>query len=120
MLYLNFSIFQYDKMNKKAFEMAISTLVIIVLGVVLLIGLILAITKGFDFFNTSSKPFLDTTQASSIKQACILACSNEDKITYCCEEYEIDDSEIKCTDTRLEVNCGLNCSGFNCEAETEE
>lgn len=72
------------------------------------------LTKGFKNLNSSTEPFLDTTQTSAIKQACSLACSNEDKLTYCCKEYEIDDKKIQCGDERLGVGCGLRCERFSC------
>lgn len=101
-------------MNRKAFELAISTLVIIVIGVLVLIGLAYILTNGFKTLSSSTKPFLDTTQASSVKQACSLACANEDKLTYCCKEYDIDNAKIKCNDKRLEVSCQINCKDYNC------
>lgn len=102
-------------MNKKAFEMTISTVVLMVLAVVLLIGLVLFLTNGFNIFRSSTDPFLDTTQSSSVKQACLLACHSEDKLTYCCKEYDIDEQEISCDDERLELDCSLDCAGFECQ-----
>ena len=101
-------------MDKKAFEMTISTVVLMVLAVVLLIGLVLFLTNGFKSFQSSTDPFLDTARSSSIKQACSLACQNEDKLAYCCQEYEIDEQKISCGDERLEVDCNLDCAGFEC------
>jgi len=102
-------------MNTKAIELAISTLILIVLGVLVLIGLTYVLTNGFETLKSSSEPFLDTTQSSSVKQACSLACSNEDKLTFCCEEYDVDELKIKCTDKRLEISCQLNCEDFACD-----
>ena len=101
-------------MNRKAFELSISMLILLILGVLVLIGVTIFLTKGFGYFDSSSKPFLDTTQSSSIKQACSLACSQSDKLTFCCKEYEIDENKIKCQDNRLEVNCELDCTNFDC------
>ena len=101
-------------MNKKAFELAISTLVLIVSCVLILTGLTYVVTDGFKTFRQSTKPFLDTTQASSVKQACSLACSNQDKLTFCCREYDIDDMKIKCADERLALNCNIDCANFSC------
>lgn len=104
-------------MNRKAIQLAISTLILIILGIAVLIGLIYFLTDGFKTLKSSTDPFLDTTTASAIKTACNLACDSSDKLTYCCEEYEIDDVKIKCKDSRLEVSCDLNCQDFSCTGE---
>ena len=102
-------------MDKKALDLAISTLILIVLGILVLIGLAYVLTDGFSTLKSSTKPFLDTTQASSIKQACSIACTSEDRLTFCCRNYTIDSQDIKCFDSRLEINCNtLNCDNFNC------
>ncbi len=101
-------------MNSKAMEMAISTLILIVIGILVLIGLTYALTGGFKSFTASSKPFMDTSKSTSIKQACSIACENNDKITFCCGNYTIDSKDIKCSDSRLEVSCGIDCKNFNC------
>jgi len=72
------------------------------------------LTNGFSNLKSSSEPFLDTTESSSIRTACQLACDNKDKITFCCKEYEIDKEKIKCTDSRLEIQCNLNCKEYSC------
>ena len=89
-----------------------STLIVIILGVVVLIGLILAFNGSIKVFKSSTKPFYDTTQSSSIKQACSLACENTDKLTFCCRKYKIDELEIGCSDSRLDVDCpSMTCDG---------
>lgn len=105
-------------LNRKAFELAISTLILLILGILVLIGIVYAVTDGFKNFKSSSQPFLDTTQSSSVKQACELACQNSDKLSYCCNEYEINKQKIKCSDSRLEVSCGLSCQDYDCGPET--
>ena len=105
-------------MNRKAFELSISAIVVIILSVLVLIGLALFMTGGFKNLKSSTEPFLDTTQSSSIKQACELACQNQDKLTYCCKEYNIDNEKISCKDSRLEVSCKLNCENFECSPGT--
>ncbi len=100
--------------EKRGFELAISTIVILVLGLFVLIGLALLVSGGIDVFKSSTKPFLDTSSASSIKQACVLACENGDKITYCCKKYDIDREKVSCGDQRFEIQCGLECRDFQC------
>ena len=101
--------------DKKAFEMAISTLVIIILGVMVLVGLILVFTGSISIFKSSTKPFLDVAQSSSLKEACSFACGNSDSLTYCCKEYTIDSQKVKCDDKRLNAPCdNLICKDVKC------
>jgi len=103
--------------NKKGLELAISTLVMIIIGIVVLVAIILAVSGGFENLKSTTDPFLDTTQSSSVKQACTFACENADKLTFCCNEYEVDGEKIGCSDSRLEANCPANfCEGFVCNA----
>ena len=102
-------------MNRKAIELAITTLILIILGILVLVGLLYMTTNGFNTFKTTTKPFLDTTQSTAIKLACAQACENQDKLIFCCNEYDIDNKKIKCSDSRLEINCELNCASFTCE-----
>ncbi len=104
-------------MNRKAIELAISTLVLLVLGILVLIGVTYFLTDGFKTLKSSTEPFLDTTQASSIKAGCQLACDNADKYTFCCEKYTIQKEEIRCTDSRLEIQCSLTCADTSCLAD---
>ena len=101
-------------MHKKGIELAVSTLIVLVLGILILIGLAYVMTGGFKMFKGASQPFIDTTSASAVKQGCLLACTNQDKLTYCCKNYTLDGSKVSCEDKRLEVSCGLHCEGFSC------
>ena len=100
--------------NKKGIELAISTLILIVLGVLILIGLVYAVTRGFDIFQSSTEPFVSTTEVSAVREACSLACVQEDKITFCCEKFKVQGSDIKCSDARLEIDCVLSCEDLSC------
>jgi hypothetical protein len=106
---------KYKPMNRTALELAISTVILLVLGVFVLVGLAYMITNGFSTLKSSTEPLLDTTEGSTLRQACILACSNEDSLTYCCREYTIQDQKLKCTDSRLNLDCSLECEQVSCE-----
>ncbi|MDO8459814.1 MAG: hypothetical protein Q7S74_01770 [Nanoarchaeota archaeon] len=101
-------------MNSKAFELAISALVVIILGILVLIALAFSLTNGFKSFKSTSQPYFDTTESTSLKQACQLACDNQDSLTFCCKNYTLEKQETKCSDKRLGINCNLNCEIFNC------
>lgn len=100
--------------NKKGLEMAISTIVLLIIGLAVLIGLILLLRNGILGFNQGTKPFLENAEASAVKSACELACNSENKLTYCCGNFTVSNKKIKCADGRLEVGCGLSCEGFAC------
>ena len=105
-----------NKMNRKAFELTVSAIVLFILGFLVLIGLVYLFTQGTESFNKSTKPFLDSAQVDSIRLACSNACDTQNKLTYCCEKYEIDKEEITCEDERLEVSCSLDCQNYKCES----
>ncbi len=100
--------------NKKGLELAISTLILIILGIVILIGLLYAVTGGFKKFKSTTDPLLQSVEGSAVKKACEIACQGEDKITYCCKEQSISGTKLKCNDNRLEIECPLRCEGFSC------
>lgn len=103
-------------MNKKGIELAISTLILIIIGIAVLVGLSYALTGGFKSFKGSTDPLLSASQSSSVKEACKLACTAEDKITFCCKEFNVGSGfgNMTCTNKKLEISCGVNCEGFNC------
>jgi hypothetical protein len=101
-------------MNKRGFELAISTIVVIVIGMLVLVALILATRGAFESLESTSTAFGNTAQVAAIKEACNIACSTNDRLTYCCEDFETQDETIRCTDDRLEASCNLDCSAFSC------
>lgn len=104
-------------MNRKAMQLAISTLILILLGIILLVAVIVALTGGFDRLTQTTDPFEDSAQASAVKQTCTSACEQESRIIYCCAEYTINEETITCNDPRLELDCQLDCTDFDCGEE---
>jgi len=102
-------------MNRKAIQLATSTLILIVIGILLLIGIAYALTDGFKSFKSTTDLYKDSAEASAIKQTCTQNCENDNKIIYCCDEYDLGDKKIKCTDPKLELPCTLDCSTYSCE-----
>lgn len=101
-------------MNRRGFELAIGTLVLLILGVMFLIGLIYILTDGFSTFSRSTNSFLDSSEASAVQGACRLACESQNRFTYCCREFKVNDANVTCSDARLEMNCPLACDDFSC------
>lgn len=80
----------------------------------LLIAVVVALMGGFDNLTGTTDPFTDSSQATAIKQGCTNACEQENKLIYCCAEYELDSNSVMCNDTRLELPCSLDCTNFEC------
>ncbi len=105
-------------MNEKGFEMAISTIIIIILSIAVMIGLILFLKNGFGWFNSGVKPIASTTGISTIKQACEIACTADNAFVFCCEKFSVDKKNLSCTDSLIGVSCPSmnNCVAVSCPA----
>ena len=101
-------------MNRKGLELAISTIILIVLGVLVLAGLIVYLRGGFKILD-NTKPITDSLQGAATKEACNIACKANDRLTFCCHEFDVNKEKINCIDTRLEIECGLVCEDFVCQ-----
>ena len=100
--------------DKKGLELAISTIILLVIGLAVLIGLVLLVRNGIIGFNEGTKPFLESSGASAVRSACELACNTENSLTYCCGNFTVGSEKIRCADSRLEIGCELSCDGFIC------
>ena len=101
-------------MNSRGFELAISTLIIIALGVILLIGLIYVLSDGFAFLRGSSEPYLDTAESAAVRESCRISCEQGDRLAYCCRNFSVQGMSLSCDDERLELDCSLSCRDFAC------
>jgi len=96
--------------NKKGFELAISTLVVIVLGMLILLALSLAFTGGF-------KKFWDTIRGYSgsdidnLNKICKSQCDLMREQDFCCGDKLLGKEKITCLDKRLKVDCEMSCEG---------
>ena len=103
-------------MNKKGFEMAVSTIVLIIIGIAVLIGLILFITKGFGWWKAGIDPIGNAGNVGAVREACGISCRAEDANTFCCEKFKVGGRNVTCLDTSLGVECSLDCSAVQCAA----
>ncbi|MBS3084149.1 hypothetical protein J4423_05065 [Candidatus Pacearchaeota archaeon] len=101
-------------MNRKGMEMAISTIIWIIIGIVVLIGLVVFITKGFGLFKEGTEPVLKTSRNNVVKQACEIACRGEDSRTFCCEPFKVDGKNVYCKNSSLNLDCNYDCSEVVC------
>ena len=101
--------------SKQGMELAVSTLVIITISILVMLGLVFMLTGGFSRFTSATKPFTDTTTLSAVRESCHLACTTEDYQTFCCHKYDIEKEKVLCSDTRLDVSCAsASCSQVAC------
>lgn len=90
-------------MNKRGMDLAMSTVVIVIISILVLVGIVYLVTDGFKKFRSVSQPFLDTSEATAVREACKLACINEDKEGFCNRDYDFgkDDTgkvmKLKCS-----------------------
>jgi len=101
-------------MNDRGFDVAITTIVLIIIGVAVLIGLVFFIKGGFSFFKTGTDPLLKTQSIEASRQACELLCRSENERTFCCEPIDMNGEDILCTDSKLDVKCNMDCSKVVC------
>lgn len=97
-------------MQKRGYELAISTLVIFILGIAVLIGLILALQYGFGVLKKDVGETGKQIDLQSIKADCSLACSGGNAKDYCCKEFSFEEKTIKCGDDEIDISCDLNCN----------
>ena len=65
--------------NKKGQGLSTSTIVLLILGLIVLVILIWGFATGWNVF----KPLVNPTNVDNIVQDCNLACSNQNKFSYC-------------------------------------
>ena len=99
--------------NKRGLELAISTIVLLVISIAVLIGLIFLIKSGFISFDRGTDSFLRASGAGAAREACGIACRAGDSATFCCHNFSVGDEEVLCVDSRLNVDCAIDC-GFDC------
>ena len=95
--------------DKKGIQLAISTVILLILGVFVLIGLILILVMGWDNFKTQIGVILGSETAQAQK-ACKIQCELGNFYDYCCEDKGVG----KCTDELLKTDCVLDCSEVTC------
>ena len=100
--------------NHSGFELAISTLIVIILAVLVLIALILVFTGSFGKFSSTIKNFF-VSDVEAIKSACRSACDGNLQYDFCCRERDVNfgtgKEKTNCDDIRLNVECIIECEG---------
>lgn len=95
--------------SKKGFELAISTLVVIILSLVVVAILILVFTgtmqKFLDFLNGYTGNTLDNAN-----KLCQTQCNTQSFNSFCCENKTLAKEKITCQDRRITIkDCEIDC-----------
>ncbi len=104
-----------NKKDKRGFELAISTLVIITLSILVLIALIVGFSMGWREFWSTIKGYEESDMQTAINQ-CENDCNLNMRYDYCCEVYKINNENITCLDlvNQEQVDCEINCDNVDC------
>jgi hypothetical protein len=97
-------------MDKRGFQLAISTIVLMVLAVLILIGLISMLTMGWDRFIQVAFGYVPSEQQISIN-FCEEQCTFGQEVDFCCGEKQISDKE---GDVALCLDLGVECPEISC------
>ena len=81
--------------NKKAQGMSVTTIILIVLGLIVLVILILGFSLGWANLKEYIAP---SSNVDSIVQQCSIACSTNQKFAFCSEKRELKSKEEKLPD----------------------
>ena len=111
--------------KKRGMEMAVSTIILIVLGVLVLVGLLFLLTTQTTFFSNFLATIFSKTNVDQVVGSCNSLASTNSVYSYCCEEKEVklggaqENLELTCDELRDEDFIGgrilsLDCSGTSC------
>lgn len=110
------------RLNKKG-DLAISTIILLVLGLMVMIGAIYLLATQKGFFKDTVGSFSDENNVDDVVLSCNSLVGNEQVYTYCCEEKKVNMGSEKiektCSDLVDEGFVGgrigeLDCSAISC------
>ena len=113
--------------NKRGFELAWSTLVLMVLAVIFLVFIILFFTGAFEGFFSNIRVYFASSNVDSVVKNCNILASGGRDYSFCCEKKEVvyyegsEKRKEKLTCKELfdrnfsgENKIELNCDSLNC------
>ena len=101
--------------NKKGQELSITTLILIIIGVVVLVLVILGFTAGFGNLRDRLDIFVGGTTIDSVIGSCEISSATNAKFSYCADFKKVrigsSTEYISCEDTRVSgIDAPLDCS----------
>ena len=96
--------------DKRGVQLAISTIILLVIGLIVLIGIVSILVMGWDDFKTAIGAAFGG-DVSGAKRQCLVACAAGNTDVYCDTITSGDKSYDNCTaDTAIEpIDCTLTC-----------
>ncbi|MEK6914455.1 MAG: hypothetical protein AABW83_02280 [Nanoarchaeota archaeon] len=111
--------------SKKGMEMAINTVVILVISILVLVFLILFFTEAGSNFLSKIKGYSGYSNVDEVINNCNLYVDTEAQYSYCCDKkvvkYLENDKKIENKFTCLDINDkfggvkGMSCGGVKCQ-----
>ena len=92
--------------DKRGLQLAISTLVVLVLSMLVLIVLITGFTMGWSNFWERLSGFFGS-DVDNVSKLCQTQCDLQSEFSFCCVEKELGREVITCLDSRLNVDCSM-------------
>lgn len=109
-------------MNKKGIEMAVSTLIIIVLSVLVLIALVIILNRQTGFFSDILNNIQGKSNVDSLVTACNSLVTRQAGYDYCCVKRDVDLGKgnkeklnLTCNELREKEFIGERIQSLQCE-----
>lgn len=102
------------KMDSRGLDIAITTIVLIIIGIAVLIGLVFFVKNGFGFLKAGTEPLLKTESLEASRQACELLCRSGNDVAFCCEGLDMNGEDVFCSDAMINADCYIDCSKIAC------
>jgi hypothetical protein len=96
--------------TKKGIELAVSTLILFVLGILILIGFITVLTMGWDNFKEIFTG-ISGSEISRMQNLCEVQCNLDNSYDFCCVEKIVEEVNYTCNSDLLRGDCSITCEG---------
>ena len=97
--------------NKRGMQLAISTIVLLVIAMMVLVGMITLLVANWGRFSDTLSDYSGTDKQSAL-DLCRTQCDLEKSYDFCCSTKKVDQLETNCIDLKVA------CSNFYCGAVT--
>jgi len=75
--------------NKRGFELAISTVIALIIGILVLILLVLFLTTGFGDFGDTIKNYFSYSNVDRVTDSCNFLSGQNSQYSFCCEKQKV-------------------------------
>lgn len=96
--------------DKRGVQLAISTIILLVIGLIVLIGIVSILVMGWDDFSTAIKAAFGD-DLSKAKRNCIVACAAGNAETYCADVEVGTTTYTDCNDAAINP---VDCDDLTC------